>query len=114
MCLLSLFWLPFFGKDFSPNKQIEGKNANSNKNSITSQAEQTSEFHNLNKDDYIQVLKNVRGLGEKKLQALLEAYPDAQNFLEATDEDIFYKTKSLVGKSTAKKIRNLLIDKTKS
>lgn len=109
-CLSSLFWLPLFGKDFSAEKQIEDGNANSNKISITSQTEQTSQINNLSEVDYIQVLENVWGLGEKKVHALLKAYPTAQLFLADTDEQVSSKTKSLIGKNTAKKIRFALLN----
>lgn len=109
-CFMGLFWLPILGQVSNKKKIIERTETIAKKTLEVSEKAEARQLPDILKDEYTKTLQTIWGLGVKKQNALLEAYPDAQLFLMASDEDVSYKTKSLVGKKMAKKIRFALVN----
>ena len=108
-CLLGLYWLPVLRKTpvLSTYSNIDTGSAVLDKSgTLSSDIEDVSY---ISKEDYENILGNIRGLGEVKKTTLLEAYPDVQLFLKATDDEISSNTRSVVGKKMARKIRNAIL-----
>jgi len=101
-CSVGLFWLPIILKEMANNNVVKESNKNTE--------QRVAVFKSIGQDDYITIIENIWGLGKIKQNALLEAYPDAQLFLDASDEQVSAKTKSLIGKNMAKKIRFALVN----
>ena len=101
-CSVGLFWLPLISQKLSNNNVVKESNKNAE--------QKVKVFQDIEQDDYITIIENIWGLGKIKQNALLEAYPDVQLFLDASDEQVSAKTKSLIGKNMAKKIRFALVN----
>lgn len=105
-CSISFFWLPLLSQEPSNTAVVEESNKSVEEKVL---AKENSGARKIQKDDYRKTLESIWGLGEKKGNALLKVYPTAKLFLMASDEEVSTKTKSLIGKNMAKKIRLKLI-----
>ena len=101
-CSIGFFWLPLLSQEPSSTAIVEESNKSVEEKVL---AKENSSARKIKKDGYRETLQSIWGLGEKKENALLKVYPTAKLFLMASDEEVSTKTKSLIGKNMAKKIR---------
>ena len=105
-CSIGFFWLPLLSQEPSNTAIVEESNKSVEEKDL---AKENSGARKIKQDGYRETLQSIWGLGEKKENALLKVYPTARLFLMASDEEVSTKTKSLIGKKMARRIRNALL-----
>ena len=104
LCFLSFYWLPLFAGKLSKTVDVQ-------KNSPRKLGATAYETSDISDDEYEAIVRNVKGVGQVKIKALINEFPSVHSFLNASDDEISRKTQRLIGRSLSNNIREEILNR---